>query len=284
MFLNDPQSSQGSSSLLLQHLFLARLLAVIVSEGSWMQLRAAASSAVIFGVWPSCLGSDPLVKGLLHDGRASWTRLEPFKRTFNDPVRVWPHEGPMYFYRTLKFWLRSLRGLKSAFLRSLSEQTAFFSGFISFMPTEQFLYKQKASFCRRFIYKDLFTLFYLQKKDQKEQRTYFIFTWTFVPTDQVFIRQNSSRTRVKNSFSFSLNQHHHLHKMFWKILQVSLSFWSSYKTLRGKSFLCTSWLNISGTSKEPVTSPAQCVNSAVMTTVLTSLHLHIHLNTEKEIQ
>lgn len=38
--------------------------------------------------------------------------------------------------------------------------------------------------------------------------------------------------------------------MFWKIWQVSLSFWSSYKTLRGKSSLCTSWLNISGTSRE----------------------------------
>lgn len=142
--------------------------------------------------------------------------VEPDWNHLKEPLMIQsefkPHEGPTLFHRIVKFWLHFSQLSKiiiSHITSSFQKKQPFSHVFISFMPTERFLYKQKASFCRRFIYKDLFTFFYLQKKDQKEQRTYLIFTWTFIPTDQGFIKKNSSRTKIKIPFSFSLNQHHH---------------------------------------------------------------------------
>lgn len=257
-------------SLLLQHLFLPHISSQLLSV-KVLGCRA----------WPSCSGSSGQLSGQQPFPEPPEPD-EPFKRTFNHPVRPSCGQSLTHFHRILKFWL------------PFSQRSKIIISHIAY----SFQNKQHLSQClfhlcqlnnsytnkRHHFVEDLFTKIYLHyftfRRKTKRSRGHISYLHG---RSSPQIRFSSNRTaagpEIKISLSFSLNRHHHLHKMFWKILQVSSSF--SYKTLRGKSFLRTSWLNISGASKEPWSGPAQGVNSAVM---ITSLHLHIHLNTEKEIQ
>lgn len=88
MILNPQGSSLCSFSTFSYHISPC-------SHCQWRFLDAAESSSFFScDLWGLTL--------LFRVFRTTLRSTEPFERTFNDPVRVWPHEGPTHFYRILK--------------------------------------------------------------------------------------------------------------------------------------------------------------------------------------